>query len=89
MLELTGLDVVTTDVDKLKMLVDGDTDGTDVVVGLKLLTLVDVVDTLELELLLDVKAELDDGVDNEVLTYGVATRPNLLHEIYNYCASIW
>ena len=33
-LELTGLDVVTTDVETLAMLVVGDTDGTDVVVGL-------------------------------------------------------
>ena len=50
-------------------LLDGDGDGTEVVTGLYVLTLVDV-DTLELSLL-DVNTELDDGVDTEVLTYGV------------------
>ena len=39
------------------------------VTGLNVLTLSDV-ETTELELL-DVKAELDDGVDDEVLTNGV------------------
>ena len=38
-------------------------------IGLYVLTLVDV-ETLELSLL-DVNTELDDGVDTEVLTYGV------------------
>ena len=37
--------------------------------GLYVLTLVDV-DTLELSLL-EVNTELDDGVDTEVLTYGL------------------
>ena len=47
----------------------GSIDSTDVVTGLNVLTLSDV-ETTELELL-DVKAELDDGVDDEVLTKGL------------------
>ena len=66
---VTSLDVLAIDVDGCGWLVDGDGDGTDVVTGLYVLTLVDV-ETLEL-LLLDVNTELDDGVDTEVLTYGV------------------
>ena len=61
--------VVAIDVDGCDWLVDGDGVGTEVVTGLYVLTLVDV-DTLELSLL-DVNTELDDGVDTEVLTYGV------------------
>ena len=49
MLELTWLDVLAIDVDGLAMDVDGEGDGIDVVIGLKVLTLVDV-DTLELVL---------------------------------------
>ena len=47
----------------------GSIDSTDVVTGLNVLTLSDV-ETTELELL-DVKTELDDGVDDEVLTKGL------------------
>ena len=69
MVELTWLDELAIDVDGAGWLVDGDGDGTEVVTGLYVLTLVDV-DTLELALL-EVNTELDDGVDTEVLTYGV------------------
>jgi len=68
---VTWFDVVVIDVEGAGWLVDGDGDGdgTDVVTGLYVLTLVDV-DTLELDVS-EVKAELDDGVDTEVLTYGL------------------
>jgi len=61
--------VVANDVDGTGLLVDGDGDWTEVVTGLYVLTLVDV-DTLELALL-EVNRELEEGVDTEVLTYGV------------------
>jgi len=61
--------VVANDVDGTGLLVDGDGDWTEVVTGLYVLTLVDV-DTLELALL-EVNTELEEGVDTEVLTYGV------------------
>uniref|UniRef100_A0A7M5UBN0 Uncharacterized protein n=1 Tax=Clytia hemisphaerica TaxID=252671 RepID=A0A7M5UBN0_9CNID len=66
---LVWLDELAIDVDGAGLLVDGDGDETEVVTGLNVLTLVDV-DTLELSLL-EVNAELDDGVDTEELTYGV------------------
>ena len=67
---LISLDEVSTiDVVGVCKVVDGWTDSIDVVTGLNVLTLSDV-ETTELELL-DVKAELDDGVDDEVLTKGL------------------
>uniref|UniRef100_A0A7M5WS29 Uncharacterized protein n=1 Tax=Clytia hemisphaerica TaxID=252671 RepID=A0A7M5WS29_9CNID len=63
------LDELAIDVDGAGLLVDGDGDWTEVVTGLYVLTLVDV-DTLELALL-EVNAELDEGVDTEELTYGL------------------
>ena len=68
-LELTSLELLAIDVVGAGKVVDGWTDSIDVVTGLNVLTLSDV-DTTELELL-DVKAELDDGVDDEVLTKGL------------------
>ena len=64
MLELTSLEVLSIDVVGTGTVVDGSTDSIDVVTGLYVLTLSDD-ETTELELL-DVKAELDDGVDDEV-----------------------
>ena len=64
MLELTSLEVLSIDVVGTGTVVDGSTDSIDVVTGLNVLTLSDD-ETTELELL-DVKAELDDGVDDEV-----------------------
>ena len=64
MLELTSLEVLSIDVVGTGTVVDVWTDSIDVVTGLNVLTLSDV-ETTELELL-DVKAELDDGVDDEV-----------------------
>ena len=69
MLVLTSLEVLSIDVVGTGTVVDGWTDSIDVVTGLNVLTLSDD-ETTELELL-DVKAELDDGVDDEVLTNGV------------------
>ena len=69
MLELTSLELVAIDEVGVCKVVDGWTDSIDVVTGLNVLTLSDV-ETTELELL-DVKAELDDGVDDEVLTKGL------------------
>ena len=66
---VTWLEELANDVDGAVWLVDGDGDGTEVVTGLYVLTLVDI-DTLELALL-DVNTELDDGVETEVLTYGL------------------
>ena len=66
---VTWLDELAIEVVGAGWLVDGDGDWTEVVTGLYVLTLVDV-DTLELSLL-DVNAELDEGVDTEVLTYGL------------------
>ena len=66
---LISIDEVSTiDVVGVCKVVDGWTDSIDVVTGLNVLTLSDV-ETTELELL-DVKAELDDGVDDEVLMNG-------------------
>ena len=64
MLVLTSLEVLSIDVVGTGTVVDGWTDSIDVVTGLNVLTLSDD-ETTELELL-DVKAELDDGVDDEV-----------------------
>jgi len=72
---VTWLDELAIDVDGAGWLVDGDGDWTEVVTGLYVLTLVDV-DTLELALL-DVNTELDDGVDTDVLTYGVLLETSL------------
>ena len=69
MLELTSLEVLSIDVVGTGIVVDGSTDSIDVVTGLYVLTLSDD-ETTELELL-DVKAELDDGADDEVLTKGL------------------
>jgi len=67
---LISLDEVSTiNVVGVGKVVEGWTDSIDVVTGLYVLTLSDV-ETTELELL-DVKAELDDGVDDEVLTKGL------------------
>ena len=66
MLELTSLELLAIEEVGVGKVVDGWTDSIDVVTGLNVLTLSDV-ETIELELL-DVKAELDDGVDDEVLT---------------------
>ena len=67
---LISLDEVSTiDVVGAGKVVDGWTDSIDVVTGLNVLTLSDVA-TTELELL-DVKAELEDGVNDEVLTKGL------------------
>ena len=62
--ELSTIDVVGAG-----RVVDGSTDSIDVVTGLNVLTLSDD-ETTELELL-DVKAELEDGVGDEVLTKGL------------------
>ena len=69
MLELTSLEVLSIDVVGTGTVVDGSTDSIDVVTGLYVLTLSDD-ETTELELL-DVKAELDDGVDDELSTIDV------------------
>ena len=71
MLELTSLEVLSIDVVGTGTVVDVWTDSIDVVTGLNVLTLSDV-ETTELELL-DVKAELDDGVDDEVSAMDVVS----------------